>query len=235
MVENLLAREIEGRYRRLRERIEAAAKRVGRDPATIRLVAVSKNQPIEKIVAAFRAGIREFGENRAQEFLSKEDSLNLEIIWHFVGHLQTNKVKQVVGKAALIHSLDSLRLAEEIEKRAASRGLKQQVLLQVNVSGEESKFGFEEEELEEVLKTVASMDHLLPRGFMAIGPLTEDQEEIRRAFRRLREIRDESRRSFPEMDLNLLSMGMTSDFEIAVEEGSDILRIGTAIFGPRVG
>lgn len=197
------------------------------------VVAVSKTQPLEVVDAAWRAGLRVFGENRAQELVEKSGGAHPGIEWHFIGHLQTNKVRQVVGRAALIHSVDSVRLAGIIAEEAEKKGLLQPVLLQVNVSGEQTKSGLGLKDLLETLKNIKDMNGISVRGLMTIAPFTEDRDEIRRVFAGLRELRDGARGEMPGIGLELLSMGMTNDFEIAVEEGADLLRIGTAIFGAR--
>ena len=214
----------------VRERIARAAARVGRDPREVKLVAVSKGRSVEEILEAARAGQRVFGENRAQELRDKLQQVELELEWHFVGHLQRNKVNMVVGKAALIHSVDSLRLAEAIASRAGEMGVEQDILLQVNVSGEESKYGAGEAEVAALLERVLELTALRGRGLMTIAPLLEDEEEARPYFRRLRELRDSLAEGYPEADLGILSMGMTQDFEVAVEEGANMVRVGTAIF-----
>lgn len=224
---------IASRYQEVLDRVETACRRVRRDPASVRVIAVSKTKPLETVEAAWQAGIREFGENRAQELIDKADKARSDIRWHFIGHLQTNKVKQVVGRAALIHSVDSERLAVTINEEAARRGMVQQVLLQVNISEEGTKSGFGLKDLPDMLLNISGMEALKISGLMTIAPLTEDAEEIRRVFAALRELRDGLRGLPKGLDLELLSMGMTNDFEIAVEEGADLLRIGTAIFGHR--
>ncbi len=228
-----LVEEIGRRREALMQRIAGAAIRSGRDPASIEVVAVSKNQPMEKIYAAWEVGIRNFGENRAQEFLSKHGEIKLDVNWHFVGHLQTNKAKMITGKVCLIHSIDSVKIATEVNRQAAAQGIKQDILIQVNESGESSKFGFLEEEVEEALALIGDMPNVKVRGLMTIAPLTDDQEKVRASFRKLAELRSLLQEKYPQLDLGILSMGMTEDFEVAVEEGTNMLRIGTAIFGPR--
>jgi pyridoxal phosphate enzyme (YggS family) len=193
----------------VRERIAKAVARAGRDEGEIVLVAVSKGRSMESIKEAAQAGQKVFGENRAQELRDKLESLEMDLEWHFIGHLQRNKVNMVVGKAALIHSVDSRRLMEAIASRATDLGITQDILLQVNVSGEESKYGMEEEE---------------------VSALVADKENTRPYFRRLRELKDTLSRTYAQADLGILSMGMTQDFEVAVEEGANMVRIGTAIF-----
>jgi pyridoxal phosphate enzyme (YggS family) len=194
------------------------------------LVAVSKGRSVEKIQEAVRAGQKVFGENRAQELRDKSERLEIDLEWHFIGHLQRNKVNMVVGKTVLIHSVDSRRLVETIAARAASLGITQEILLQVNVSGEESKYGMEEEETSAILEAALDLEAVEVRGFMTMAPLTVEKEDARPCFRRLRELRDRLSGFYTHADLGILSMGMTHDFEVAVEEGANMVRIGTAIF-----
>ncbi|MBC7248461.1 MAG: YggS family pyridoxal phosphate-dependent enzyme [Actinobacteria bacterium] len=214
----------------VRERIAAAAMRAGRETDSVRLVAVSKGRSLEAIREAMRAGQKAFGENRAQELREKALLLGEDVEWHFVGHLQRNKVNMVVGKAALIHSLDSRRLAAAISARALALGTVQDVLVQVNVSGEETKSGVEESGAADLVGEILSLPGLRVRGLMTIAPVWAEGEKSRPFFRALRELRDTLREAYPRADLSLLSMGMTQDFEVAVEEGADLVRVGTAIF-----
>lgn len=213
----------------VRERIEHAASRTGRDPREVTLVAVSKGRSLEMIHEAAQAGQRVFGENRAQELRDKIDRLAVDLEWHFIGHLQRNKVNMVIGKAALVHSVDSRRLLEAVASRAEELEIVQDILLQVNVSGEESKYGMEEEGMEGMLEAALALPAVRVRGLMTIAPL-EAEEKTRPCFRRLRELRDVLARDFSPLDLGILSMGMTQDFEVALEEGANMVRIGTAIF-----
>ena len=219
---------------RVNDGIRAAARSAGRDVDEIRLVAISKTVGPERVREAYAAGQRLFGENRAQELLSKTAALgDLAIDWHFVGHLQKNKVRHVVALAALIHSVDSLDLARRIDERAAP-GPPQPVLVQVNVSGEESKSGVAPERLTELLDGLVPLANLSVEGLMTIGPLTTDAAAIRTAFRSLRRALEQQRaRGRPGAPLRELSMGMSGDFETAIEEGATLVRIGTAIFGER--
>jgi pyridoxal phosphate enzyme (YggS family) len=221
------------RIGRIGEAIEAAAARAGRDPRGIELIAISKTVTAGRVREAHAAGLRCFGENRAQELAAKVAALgDLPLEWHFVGHLQTNKVRQVMPAARLIHSVDRAPLAERIDRRAAPGP--QAVLVQVNTSGETSKSGIAPAELPALLDDCAALPHLTVDGLMTIGPLTDDAAEIRAAFRLLRTLRDrEAARGRPRAPLAHLSMGMTGDFEIAIEEGATLLRLGTAIFGER--
>lgn len=221
---------VAARYEAVRRQVADAADVAGRDPADITIVAVTKTVGIEDIRQAVAAGITDFGENRVQEFLGKY-GLFPDVRWHFIGSLQTNKVKDVVGRAYLIHSVDSEKLLEEIERRAAQAGVVQPVLLQVNVSGEASKHGLEPEAVAETLIEASRMEHVEVRGLMTMAPLAR-AEEVRWVFRELKEVRD-SLREMPlnGVELDELSMGMSNDYRIAVEEGSTIIRVGRALFG----
>lgn len=215
---------------RVRERIIRAAERAGRDPAEVRLIVVSKGRSVEEIGEVLATGHLVLGENRAQELREKIPRLPDDVEWHFIGHLQTNKVNMVVGKVKLIHSVDSLRLAEAISMRACRLGMVQDVLLQVNVSGEESKFGIPPEEAGELMEELLRLPGLRVRGLMTMAPAWAAGEFARPYFLSLRELRDDLGRSFPVAELEHLSMGMTQDFEVAVEEGADLVRVGTAVF-----
>ena len=218
--------DVERNLRELEKRIAIAAERSGRSLAEITIVAVTKEVEPEAIEVAIKAGIRHIGENKVQEASGKMERLtNLEPrpIWHMVGHLQTNKVKTAVDIFDIIHSIDSLRLAQAMSQRAQSTT---PVLLQVNVSGEGRRSGFSVVELSQAVEEVARLPRLEVRGLMTIAPMVADAEEIRPIFRKLRQLRDE-------LGLEHLSMGMTDDFEVAVEEGATMLRIGRAIFGER--
>ncbi len=218
----------------LRESIHRIALAAGRPPEEIRLVLVSKTVSPDRISEAWRSGAREFGENRVQELLRKKEDLPKDIRWHFIGHLQTNKVKQVLGEVDLIHSLDRPELLGEIERQAALRKITSvDCLIQVNSSGEAGKFGFPPEAVEGVVSSLAQASPLRIRGLMTIGPNTEDETRIRAAFRRVSELRDELKKKFPDKDWGILSMGMSGDYRIAIEEGATLLRIGSAVFGAR--
>ncbi len=215
-------------------RIEKAAQRSGRNPEEIKLIAVSKNVEPERINLACELGLRDFGENRVQELVSKIDYVNGQANFHMIGHLQTNKVKYLVNKVKSIHSVDSIKLVKEIEKRFGEHGKKINAFIQIHTAKEETKFGLNSEELESFLNEVKDFKSIRFIGLMTIGTFTEDEKEIRRCFSLLRKLRDDySNFKSENIDLKELSMGMTSDFEIAIEEGATILRIGTAIFGER--
>lgn len=216
------------------ERIEKAAQKSNRNPQEIKLIAVSKNVEPERINLAFEYGLKDFGENRVQELLKKFDSVNPDVNFHMIGHLQTNKVKYLIDKVVSIHSVDSIKLAKEIDKRFGEKQKKIDVLIQIHTAKEETKFGLNPEELEQFLVEAQNLKNLNFIGLMTIGTFTDDEKEIRRCFTILRKLRDDySHFKSENIDLRELSMGMTSDFEIAIEEGSTILRIGTAIFGER--
>jgi PLP dependent protein len=216
------------RLARVQARIEAAARGAGRDPASIRLVAVSKTQPVEAVRTAYEAGHGLFGENRAQELVEKADGLGRGPAWHFIGHLQTNKVKAVVDRCSLVHSVDSLRLAEEIGRRSPGRTA---VLVQVNTSGETSKAGILPKEALDLCRRIAGVQGVLLSGLMTIPAPTDDPEGARPAFRLLRQLAERGRAEG--LSLDELSMGMSDDFEVAIAEGSTLVRIGTMLFGPR--
>lgn len=218
----------------VKERIARAAERAGRHPSEIAIVAVAKGVDVERIREALEAGISIIGENRVQEALQKMKAVDGSVTWHMVGHLQRNKVKQAVHIFDLIHSLDSLRLAEEINSRALTAGTIMDVLVQVNTSQEETKFGLEPQETINLLRAISTFKGLSVRGLMTIGAFLPDPEEVRPCFRRLRELKEKIiEADIPNIEMEYLSMGMTSDFEVAIEEGANIVRIGTAIFGPR--
>lgn len=216
----------------IRERIENICDSSGRRSEDVTLVAVSKNFGVEEILSAYESDQRHFGESKAQEFRDKIGDIPNDVIWHFIGHLQRNKVKYVVPGSALIHSVDSLRLAKEIQKQAAKAEVVQHVLLEVKTSEEESKFGLEQENsIFEIAEFIRDSESLQLDGLMTIAPYTDDKNVQRRCFGYLRELKE--RMNKEGYDLKELSMGMTGDYETAIEEGSTIVRIGTAIFGER--
>jgi len=213
-------------------RIDAMAGKHGRKPGEVRLVAVSKTNPSEAIREVFEAGQRAFGESRVQEALPKLDALPPEIEWHFIGHLQTNKIRKVVGRFALFHGVDNQNLAQQMNRIAGELGVTANVLLEVNVSGEESKFGFDPKTLPAALEDLLPLPFLRIQGLMTMAPYSEDHESARPYFAKLRELRDrlaaETGNPLPE-----LSMGMSGDFEQGIAEGATIVRVGSAIFGER--
>jgi len=224
---------IQGNLDVVRKRIVDAACRAGRDPAEIKLVAVTKTVPLAGIKEVLSCGVNALGENRVQEFLIKHSHLPRGPEWHFIGRLQTNKVKKIIGRTALIHSLDRRSLAQTISKAACNSGTVARVLVQVNVAGEETKTGLPPEEVPEFAVEAGRLPGLEVCGLMTIAPVCSDPEEVRPYFKQLRELARRLQARFPELRMNYLSMGMTGDFEVAVEEGTNILRIGTAIFGER--
>lgn len=218
---------------RVRERMNAAACRAGRDPGGIKLVAVTKTVPVAIIKEALSGEITCLGENRVQEFLQKYPQLPPELEWHFIGHLQTNKVKKIIGKINLIHSLDRWPLAEEIHRAACEAGRVVRVLVQVNAAGEETKYGLSLAEAEDFVAEASRLSGLEVCGLMTIAPWCKNPEEVRPIFRQVRELARRMGDRVQGVKLEILSMGMTGDFEVALEEGANILRIGTAIFGER--
>ena len=215
----------------LRASICKTALQAGRDPEDVRLILVTKTVSTERVLEAYQTGERDFGENRVQEWQEKKDALPRDIRWHLIGHLQTNKVKHVIGQIALIHSLDRLELADAIEKQAKAKGIPEvPCLVQVNMSGEESKFGLDPAKVEEFVRQVLSRSSVKVQGLMSIGPLTEDAGKIRECFRKTRELRDDLKMKFPACAWDSLSMGMSADYRIAIEEGSNMLRIGSLVF-----
>ena len=219
----------------VRERIAAACGRVGRDPSEVVLLAVSKTKPLEDIETLLDAGQLDFGENYVQELCDKHERISRPVHWHMIGHLQTNKVKYIVDKTRLIHSVDSLRLARRIEKEAEKKGVVCDILLQVNVAREDSKFGLETDDVIKMVEEISSYPHVHLVGLMESAPYVENPEENRCYFQKLHELFiDIQRKNIDNVDMKILSMGMTNDYEIAVEEGATMVRVGTAIFGARI-
>jgi len=215
-------------------RIKEACKRCGRDRSEVTLIAVSKTKPADMIREAYQWGIRDFGENKVQEICDKYEQLPDDIRWHMIGHLQRNKVKQVIDKAVLIHSVDSVRLAEQIEEEAAKKEICVDILLEVNVADEESKFGFRLEETEQAIRDISVFPHISIKGLMTIAPFVENSEQNRPVFKELNQFYvDMQRKNIDNVNMNMLSMGMTGDYEIAIEEGATLVRVGTGIFGTR--
>ena len=214
--------------------IEAACKRVGRDPKDVRLVAVSKTKPISLIEEAIKAGQDTFGENKVQEMCDKMEGLPDNIKWHMIGHLQRNKVKYIAGKVELIHSVDSIRLAKQISDEAQKQSIEIPVLLEVNVAREESKFGFFTEETEDACREISKVPGFRVKGLMTSAPFVENAEDNRKYFKKLYELAvDIQSKNIDNISMRELSMGMTGDYVVAVEEGATIVRVGTGIFGSR--
>jgi PLP dependent protein len=226
----------------VQERIDAAARRAGRDPARVRLVAVTKNQPPEAIAAAFDLGMRHFGENRVEEAEPKIPGLPPDITWHMIGHVQSRKAKLVVPLFDVVHSVDSVKLAARLHRLAGEEGRRLPVLLQVNVSGEEAKYGLaadrwaedgaQRRELLAAVAEIVALPGLEVQGLMTMAPIVSDPEEVRPVFAAMRRLRKELAALHPEAGWQHLSMGMSDDFEVAVEEGATLVRIGRAIFDP---
>lgn len=212
-------------------RIKLSAERTGRDAAAVKLIAVTKTVDVKRIKEAVSAGVTIIGESRVQEAREKFKEMGREVEWHLIGHLQTNKVRYIFDIFSLIHSVDSLPLAEEIQKRAEDRGLRTDILVEVNLSGEKSKFGIQAEKAADLAKDISRLKNINIRGLMTIPPFSESPEDSRRYFRMLRGLRDDIQREGIEM--KELSMGMSNDFEVAVEEGATMVRVGSAIFGER--
>ena len=216
------------------KRIEEACKKGKRKREEVTLIAVSKTKPVSMIETIYQAGVREFGENKVQELCEKYELMEIDIHWHMIGHLQRNKVRQVIEKAYLIHSVDSLRLAQQIEQEAAKLEKTVSILVEVNVAKEASKFGIMLEETENFLKEISAFKHISVQGLMTTAPFVENPEENRIYFRKLYQLSvDMKRKNIDNINMQFLSMGMTNDFEVAIEEGANIVRIGTGIFGER--
>lgn len=214
--------------------IREACERSGRLREEVTLIAVSKTKPVSVLKEAYDLGVRVFGENKVQELADKYEELPKDIRWHMIGHLQRNKVKYIIDKVELIHSVDSLRLAETIEKEAARHNITANILIEVNVAKEESKFGLMPEELDEFVSEVAKFPHIQVQGLMTIAPFVDDPEENRGIFQRLRKLSvDIAAKNVDNITMCILSMGMTNDYTVAVEEGAAMVRVGTGIFGAR--
>ena len=216
-------------------RVQAACRRAGRPREDVLLIAVSKTKPVELIREVMETGTRDFGENKVQEMCNKIEEIKEPLNWHLIGHLQRNKVKYIVDKACLIHSVDSIRLAEEIQKEAVKKGVsKVSVLIEVNMAQEESKDGISASETEALVREIAKLPNLQIRGLMTIAPFVENPEENRVHFQAMRRLRDQLKEmNIPGVEMTELSMGMTNDFEVAIEEGATMIRVGTAIVGER--
>ncbi len=221
-------------YKYIRKQVDEVAKNAGRNPLDITLIAVSKTKPLSDIEELISIGVKDFGENKVQELCDKYEHVSQPVHFHQIGHLQTNKVKYVVDKATLIHSVDSLKLAKEIEKEAGKKNIISQILIEVNVAQEESKFGFQVEEVIPFLEQIREFSHLHVNGLMTIAPFVENPEENRKYFRALKQLSlDIICKNIDNIDMNVLSMGMTNDYKVAIEEGATMVRVGTAIFGHR--
>jgi len=233
----MAAGEFRARLDAVQDRIERAARRAGRDPGAVTLVAASKTVPVERLVEAVACGLRIFGENRVQEALAKMEAFArppAQVEFHLIGPLQPNKVNHVVGRFALLHAVDRLDVAERLDRVARERGITQPVLLEVNVSGETTKHGFSSDELAGVAERMGTWTGLRVGGLMTIPPLADHPEEARPHFRRLRELAEQVEvLRIPGISMAELSMGMSGDFDVAIEEGATMIRVGRALFGPR--
>lgn len=216
------------------KRIQEACDRAGRSRDEVTLIAVSKTKPVSMLQEIYQEGVRDFGENKVQELTDKYETMEKDIHWHMIGHLQRNKVKYIVDKVKLIHSVDSIRLAETIEQEAAKKDVIVNILIEVNVAEEESKFGLKTDEVEELVRKVAEFPHIKVKGFMTIAPFVENPEENRNVFATLRKLSvDIAKKNIDNVSIEILSMGMTNDYEVAIEEGATMVRVGTGIFGAR--
>lgn len=219
---------------KVEEKIQNACRRAGRSRGDVTLIAVSKTKPVEMIQEAIQCGIHTFGENKVQELLEKQTVLTEDLNWHLIGHLQRNKVRQIAGKVTRIHSVDSLRLARQIQSEYEKKNRMADILIEVNMAKEESKFGFMPEETEEAIREIASFSNICVRGLMTIAPFVENAEENRVHFRNLRKLLvDINKKNIDNINMSELSMGMTGDYEVAIEEGATYIRVGTGIFGNR--
>ena len=216
------------------ERIQKSCLKAGRDEKEVTLIAVSKTKPVSDLMEAYQEGCREFGENKVQELVDKYEIMPKDIHWHMIGHLQTNKVKYIVDKVTMIHSVDSIKLAREISKEAQKKQVTVSILIEVNVAGEESKFGVSMEEAEPLIRKIALLDGIKICGLMTIAPYVEDEEKNRQYFADLKQLSvDIATKNIDNVNMNVLSMGMTGDYAVAIEEGATYVRVGTGIFGER--
>lgn len=221
-------------YKAVKENIRQACERVGRDPKEVTLIAVSKTKPLSDIEEVMLTGCVDFGENKVQELCEKEERVSKPVHWHLIGHLQTNKVKYIVDKAALIHSVDSIKLAQCINKEAAKKGVTVPVLIQVNIADEDTKFGLKKDETIQVIEEASKLPNVKIKGLMTIAPFVDNPEDNRIHFQNLHQLFiDIKEKTINNVDMDILSMGMTGDYQVAVEEGATMVRVGTGIFGAR--
>lgn len=221
-------------YLAVQKNIDKACSEVQRDRNEVTLVAVSKTKPVSELMEAYEAGARDFGENYVQELVDKIPQMPTDVKWHMIGHLQRNKVKYIVGKVSLIHSVDSLRLAEEISKESVKNNVISNILLEVNVAGEESKWGGSLEETIELVRQAAQLPNIKIEGLMTVAPYVENPEENRQVFVKLKKLSvDIAKQNIDNVNMSVLSMGMTGDYMVAAQEGATLLRVGTGIFGAR--
>ena len=218
----------------VKKRIEVACDKAGRNIDEITLIAVSKTKPLSDIEELIRYGTIEFGENKVQELVDKYENVSTSVNWHLIGHLQTNKVKYIVDKACLIHSVDSYKLAKEIEKEAIKKNVTANILVQVNVANEDTKFGLDTSEVFDLVEQISKLSNIKIKGLMTIAPYVENPEDNRGYFSQLKQLSlDIKSKNIDNVDMSILSMGMTNDYEVAIEEGATMVRVGTGIFGER--
>ncbi|MBQ1823316.1 MAG: YggS family pyridoxal phosphate-dependent enzyme [Lachnospiraceae bacterium] len=218
----------------VRKNIEDACKKVGRDVSEVTLITVSKTKPLSDLRIAYEEGSRDFGENKVQELVSKIDEMPSDVKWHLIGHLQRNKVKYIAGKVAMIHSVDSYRLAEEINVQAKKNSCVIPILIEINIAGEDTKFGIKPEEAEELIREISELENVKVSGLMTIAPNVANPEENRAYFKAMKDLFvDISTKNIDNVEMKVLSMGMTNDYTVAVEEGATMIRVGTGIFGAR--
>lgn len=225
---------LQDNLKKVQENIRKACKKAGRNEEEVTLIAVSKTKPLSDLEEILDAGVIEFGENKVQELCDKFEHIKSPVHWHMIGHLQTNKVKYIVDKVCLIHSVDSLKLASQISKEAEKKQVECDVLIEVNVAQEESKFGITTDETLALIREVAVLPHVHIKGLMTIAPFVDDPEENRPVFRSLYELsKTVAKEQIPDVSMEILSMGMTNDYMVAIEEGATMVRVGTGIFGER--
>ena len=218
----------------VRKNIEESCKKVGRDVSEVTLITVSKTKPLSDLRIAYEEGSRDFGENKVQELVSKIDEMPSDVKWHLIGHLQRNKVKYIAGKVAMIHSVDSYRLAEEINVQAKKNSCVIPILIEINIAGEDTKFGIKPEEAEELIHEISELENVKVSGLMTIAPNVANPEENRAYFKAMKDLFvDISSKNIDNVEMKVLSMGMTNDYTVAVEEGATMIRVGTGIFGTR--
>lgn len=225
---------LKDKYDKVQADIDEVCRDVDRNRSEVTLIAVSKTKPLPMLQEIYEHGCRDFGENKVQELVDKYEAMPKDIRWHMIGHLQRNKVKYIVDKVALIHSVDSVRLAEEIQKEAVKKNVDVNILIEVNVAEEETKFGLHTEETIEMIRQIAGFDHIHIKGLMTIAPYVENAEENRQHFVKLKQLSvDIMQKNIDNVTMDVLSMGMTGDYKVAVSEGATLVRVGTGIFGER--
>ena len=221
-------------YKTVRQEIDKTARKCGRDPSEITLIAVSKTKPLSDIEKLIDIGVEDYGENKVQELCDKYENVSKPVRFHLIGHLQTNKVKYVVDKACLIHSVDSVKLAKEIQKEACKKNIIAEILIEVNVAEEDTKFGLKVNEVIPFIEEISSYSNIHVNGLMTIAPFVENPDDNRKYFRTLKQLSlDIISKNIDNVNMSILSMGMTNDYKVAIEEGATMVRVGTAIFGTR--